>query len=123
MDNRSGKIGEAYVRRLLQEKGYRILESNFHSRYGEIDIIAEDGKYVVFVEVKTRAPGSLVRPLESVTASKRKKIIRTALCYLSAHPTRLQPRFDTAGLTTDRAGKTVQSVEYIENSFDGHGLS
>ncbi|HBN82095.1 MAG TPA: YraN family protein, partial [Ruminococcaceae bacterium] len=89
MDNRSGKIGEAYVRRMLQEKGYRILESNFHSRYGEIDIIAEDGKYVVFVEVKTRAPGSLVRPLEAVTASKRKKIIRTALCYLSAHPTRL----------------------------------
>lgn len=119
MDNHSGKTGEAHVRKLLEEKGYRIVDSNFHSRFGEIDIIAENEKYIVFIEVKTRGETCLAHPLEAVTASKRQKIVKTALCYLSQHPTDLQPRFDVAGLVTDRDGNVLLSVSYLENAFDG----
>lgn len=119
MDNHSGKTGEAHVRKLLEEKGYRIMDSNFHSRFGEIDIIAENEKYIVFIEVKTRGENYLSHPLEAVTASKRQRIVKTALCYLEGHPTDLQPRFDVAGLVTDRGGDAIRSVDYLENAFDG----
>lgn len=118
MDNRSGKLGEEYVCRLLEEKGYRILKQNYSSRYGEIDIIAEDGIYLVFVEVKTRSKNFLVHPLETITPSKRNKIRKTAQSYLIQFPTELQPRFDAAALVTNPGGTQVLSVEYLENAFD-----
>ena len=54
MDLGTGRKGEAFVEKLLKRKGFRILEKNYHSRFGEIDIIAENRQYIVFVEVKTR---------------------------------------------------------------------
>lgn len=119
MDNSSGKIGEEYTAKLLQDKGYEIVETNFHSRFGEIDIIAKDTKYIVFVEVKTREENSMVNPLEAVTLSKQKKIIKTALLYLQLHPFQLQPRFDVVGLITCADNHTIKSVNYITNAFEG----
>ena len=55
MNNSSGKIGERYVLQMLLEQGYTFIDANYHSRFGEIDIIVADDKYIVFVEVKTRA--------------------------------------------------------------------
>lgn len=121
MGNESGKIGEDYTVGWLQRNGYTILERNYHSRYGEIDIIAKDDKYIVFVEVKTRAAGGKSHPLESVTKSKRRKLIRTALLYLMAHPEleSLQCRFDVAGLTTRRDSLRIQAISYLPNAFEG----
>ena len=119
MDNASGKIGEEFTAKLLAKKGYQIVDRNYHSRFGEIDIIAKDAKYIVFVEVKTREENSMVNPLEAVTPSKQKKIIKTALLYLQSHKTDLQPRFDVAGLVTNVNDKTIQSVNYITNAFEG----
>ena len=85
MNNSSGKIGEEYARRLMQKQGYLILDANYYSRFGEIDIIATDRQYIVFVEVKTRDANCKGEPVELVTAVKQKKIVQTALLYLQEH--------------------------------------
>ena len=69
MNNSSGKIGERYVLQMLLEQGYTFIDANYHSRFGEIDIIVADDKYIVFVEVKTRDEKSISTPLEAVTFS------------------------------------------------------
>ncbi len=119
MYNASGKIGEDYAAELLIEKGYEIIERNYHSRFGEIDIIAQNSSYIVFAEVKTRAENYLVSPLEAVTAGKRNKLWKTALLYMQSHKTPLQPRFDVIGITTKSDDYTIKSVEHIENAFSG----
>lgn len=115
MDNSSGVAGEEFTVGYLQKRGFEILRRNFHSRFGEIDIIARDARFLVFVEVKTREKNSMVNPLEAVTASKRRKIIRTALAYLQQYPEDLQPRFDVAAVTAVRG--IPESLNYFENAF------
>lgn len=124
MNNSSGKIGERYVLQMLLEQGYTFMDANYHSRFGEIDIIVKDDKYIVFVEVKTRDIGSISKPLEAITLSKRKKLIQTALLYLQEHTALqgLQPRFDAAGVITNGKNKEIKEVQYITNAFDGGGL-
>ncbi len=123
MNNASGKIGEDYAAELLAKKGYLITQRNYHSRFGEIDIIAENDKYIVFAEVKTRDENFSVSPLEAVTVGKQKKIFKTALLYLQSHQTELQPRFDVIGITTTSDAFTVKLVEHIENAFTGGGYN
>lgn len=85
---------------------------------GEIDIIAEDGRYLAFVEVKLRKDGRNGAACEAVTLSKQRKLRVTAEFYLMRHPTSLQPRFDVAevyapqGISTERP-----DIYYIENAF------
>lgn len=124
MNNSSGKIGEEYVRNLLLRQGYSILTINYYSRFGEIDIIATDRQYIVFVEVKTRDANCKGKPAESVTVAKQKKIVQTALLYLQEHTElqHLQPRFDVVGLITIGQNKQIKDVQYITNAFDGGGL-
>ncbi|MCI1956416.1 MAG: YraN family protein [Oscillospiraceae bacterium] len=120
MDNSSGALGEQYTARYLETHGFEIVRRNFHSRFGEIDLIAQDFRYLAFVEVKTRAKKAPVGPLEAVTASKQRKIIRTAMLYLQANPTGLQPRFDVAAVTTE-AGVPV-AIRYLGNAFSCEGF-
>lgn len=115
MSNITGAIGESYVQKHLKSNKYKILETNFHSRFGEIDIIAENGQYIVFVEVKTRDINSFYKPVEAVTYSKRQKIIKTAQTYLSYKRVTKQPRFDVASVVTKNQ-KPI-SIEYLENAF------
>ena len=82
-NTRTGVLGEELAEIMLLEKGYTILARNFRCRYGEIDIIAAKNGVLAFVEVKTRLFGSCGRGSESVTAAKRQKIRRCALCYIS----------------------------------------
>ena len=82
-NTRTGGLGEELAEIMLLEKGYTILARNFRCRYGEIDIIAAKNGVLAFVEVKTRLFGSCGRGSESVTAAKRQKIRRCALCYIS----------------------------------------
>lgn len=121
MSRSTGQLGEDYAASLLVQKGYQIVERNYYSRFGEIDIIAQNSKYIIFAEVKTRDENYQVSPLEAVTPGKQKKLYKTALLYLQSHPTGLQPRFDVIGLTTASDSFAVKSAEHIENAFFGGG--
>lgn len=114
-----GALGEVSVARYLREKGYDIVTANYQCRLGEIDIIAENKKYLCFVEVKTRGERSFFAPADAVDYNKRKKLIATAKFYLSIHPTNKQPRFDIAEVYT-KQGK-VQKIHLIKNAFDAEG--
>ena len=92
--NESGKYGEDFAAAILTKQGFRILARNFRKKCGEIDLIAANRKFLVFIEVKTRTAGSLISPAEAVNITKQRKIIKTAMLYLTQNPTELQPRFD-----------------------------
>lgn len=83
---RFGKRAEALAQELLIKKGYLILQKNFRSRFGELDIVALDGDTLVFVEVKARTSLRFGYPEESVTTSKLRKIRKTAEYYSLTHP-------------------------------------
>ena len=89
---------------------------NYRSQYGEIDIIVYNDKYIVFAEVKTRNQRSLARPSEFIGHRKRKRILTTAVIYMSENPTNLQPRFDAVEVFYDDDGRLA--VNHIENAFD-----
>ncbi|MBR6407148.1 MAG: YraN family protein [Clostridia bacterium] len=119
MNTISGKQGEDFACEYLQKLGCKIICKNYHSRYGEIDIIASDGEYLAFVEVKTRNLRSKAAPREYVTKTKQGRIIKTALIYLQSHDHDLQPRFDVIEITTDNDADhfTVIDVNRIKNAF------
>jgi len=81
-----GKKGEELAASYLKSQGYKILERNFKKRYGEIDIIAQSGSTLVFIEVKTRWSRKFGLPEEAVTPWKLKSVIRTAQYYKMLHP-------------------------------------
>ena len=114
-----GNAGEDRAAEYLESHGCRILERQYRTPAGEIDIIARDGRTMVFVEVKTRRTGSVTRPAEAVDRRKRERIIRSAVCYLMEYPVDLQPRFDVFEIVTKK-GKTfsVQSYRYIINAYE-----
>jgi len=116
--NRSdtGKLGELETAKYLRKSGYNIVAANFHSRFGEIDIVAENKRNLCFVEVKTRSPGQMFNPADSVTVAKRKKIISTANVFLSQYPTNKEIRFDIAEVIVEDS--VIKSINLIENAFD-----
>ena len=84
----SRKTGFAYEKKAaeyLAQKGYRILKQNFYTKFGEIDVIARDGRYLVFVEVKYRRTGCMGHPLEAVTPAKQRRICRVSDVYRMRH--------------------------------------
>lgn len=107
-----GRSGEAAAAAYLKKKGYKLLAMNYATRLGEVDIIARDGDFVVFVEVKLRNNPNFAEAREFVTYSKRRKIIATAQLYLQKQETELQPRFDIIEIYTDDG-----SINHIENAF------
>src|SRR5579863_2788673 len=80
-----GRMGERLAAEMLMREGYAILERNFRCCYGEIDLIAEDGQDLVFVEVKTRRGVAYGRPEEAVTLRKQRKVVQVATYYLDMH--------------------------------------
>lgn len=120
MTNRSdtGKKAEELTANFLRRNGTAVIKRNYRSRYGEIDIIAETEEYIIFVEVRARASGNLVTGAESVTPKKQKRIILTAMDFLSRFYTEAQPRFDVAEVTVTGDGKGAHySLNYIKNAF------
>lgn len=115
MNNR--KIGSSYERiagEYLKLKGYEILEYNFRCRSGEIDIIARDGEYLVFCEVKYRQNVGKGTPFEAVTIEKQKKISKTALYYVTTKYRRDIPcRFDVVGILGNEIRVVKNAFEYI----------
>ncbi|MEW6141777.1 MAG: YraN family protein [Chloroflexota bacterium] len=111
-----GAAGEKVARDFLRKKGYKIIETNFRCRHGEIDIITRKGGSVVFVEVRTKSSDAFGTPEESVTRQKRERLVATALTYLISHPGLPENwRIDLLAIETDRDGKT-QRVSLIENA-------
>ena len=107
-----GINGEKTAEKYLKNNKYKILDCNYHSRFGEIDIIAKKDNFIVFVEVKARNNNSLGEPREAVTYSKQNKIIKTAEFYILDKKIDLQPRFDVIEVFTD-----TDTVNHIENAF------
>lgn len=111
-----GIAGEAAAKKLLQDKGYGILDVNFETHIGEIDIIASKGNLVVFVEVKARNNYNYGRPIEAVTAAKAKKIVRVAQQYIvSRQLSSRDIRFDVVEVFGDK-------LLHTENAFDASGV-
>lgn len=111
-----GKYGEKYTAEYLCGKGYEILDLNYHSPYGEVDIIAKKDGVLSFVEVKTRSVGYLYAPVYAVNTSKQTKIVKTAYHYISETGYDWTVSFDVAVLTVDK--DKVQEFTYIENAFE-----
>lgn len=98
---RIGTVYERQAAEYLKSKGYQILENNYRCRIGEIDLIARDGGYLVFVEVKYRSDGFCGNALEAVTVKKQQTIRRVAQFYLLSHHLSedIPCRFDVVGIT------------------------
>lgn len=113
-----GDFGENAVCDALIKRGYRILDRNYHSRFGEIDIIAQDGECIAFIEVKTRKSSSFAKACEAVTYWKQQKIIKTAKYYLGENDD-TEMRFDVAEVYYRQNGedKEVLKINYFKNAF------
>ncbi len=116
---KTGAEGEKRVANYLQKKGFAIVKRNFQSKYGEIDIIAENDEFILFVEVKTRKQRSLVSGRESVDAKKQSRVTLTANEYIAKTDCQKQPRFDVAEVTVIKAedGDEGYKLCYIENAW------
>ena len=117
MNRRSfGSQGEAQARDFLVRKGVKILEMNYSRPTGEIDIIAKQGRTLLFVEVKRRSSLRYGRPCEAVDRGKQAHILRTAQLYLQEKKLRDVPlRFDVIEVLPD-------DIRHIENAFDASAL-
>ena len=116
-----GDKGEAFAARLYEKLGYAVIERNYHSRFGEIDLIAESDSELCFVEVKTRKQTSFGNPSEAVDYRKQKKLTLTAMKYLGENECFKQPRFDVVEVWQE-GGKIVK-YNLIENAFYAEDFS
>jgi putative endonuclease len=113
-----GRLGERLAAKHLERLGYRILERNHRTRYGEIDLVAYDKRRLVFVEVKARRSGP-GRPLDKVDWRKQGQVRLMARAWLAENPDRPhrpQVRFDAIGVTVDSTGRLVE-LEHLEGAF------
>ncbi len=106
-----GKKGEDRAVKILKSEGYKILERNYINPFGEIDIIAEEGGYLVFVEVKKRNTDTFGDPLHAINDIKKRHMIRSAQYYLKSHKMwNKKARFDVVGITR-------HNVKIVKNAF------
>lgn len=120
MANKIGAKGELVAENFLKNKNLSIVARNYHSKYGEIDVIAKNEKYIIFVEVKTRKYGSLILPREAVNKSKQVRILKTSLEFLKEKSVNLQPRFDVVEIFYEKKDnqKVLKNINHIVNAFE-----
>ena len=112
--SRRGSRGEDIAARFLKKKGFVILERNYRSRYGEIDMVCSDGGVISFVEVKSRSTFAHGLPQEFVDRRKRKKICLTALQFIRERRADSRPmRFDVVAVDL-----TDETATLIEGAFE-----
>ena len=115
-----GRLGERFAAEHMIRRGFQIVERNYRTRWGELDIVAYDGRTLAFCEVKTRRlPASGRDPLESVHSRKRSKVRRMAGSWLAERTERPYAnnlRFDAIGVTLDAGGRLVR-LEHLEGAF------
>ena len=114
----TGTWGEARAAEYLKKKHYRLLARNFSVRGGEIDLIVENRRYLVFVEVKTRQDAAFAEAREYVDAHKQDRIRLAASLWLAAHETEKQPRFDVIEIYAPQGAGTMKpEIRHWENAF------
>jgi len=115
-----GQEGESAAEQYLRNKGYRILARNVRSSVGELDLVAEDGQVLVFVEVKARRTDAFGGAIHAVHQRKQAKLIQLAAQYLARHHLKDRPcRFDVVLLQGTKA--EASQIEHIQNAFDVPG--
>ena len=114
----TGAWGEALAADYLRKKHYNIVASGYHSRFGEIDLIAQNRNFLVFVEVKLRKSARFALAREYVDFKKQEKLRLTASIYLSQNPTKLQPRFDVIEIYAPEGTATAApEIYHLEDAF------
>jgi putative endonuclease len=119
---RTGQRAEELVARRLAAAGWEIVERNARTRYGELDIVARDGRALVFVEVKAGREGAAFgpeRPILAIDARKQRRVRRLATAWMAERrdiPPYSDIRFDAAGVTFDRSGR-LTDYEHIPGAF------
>ena len=117
-NNLAGAWGEALAAEYLRKKRYTILAAGYHSRFGEIDLIAANKKYLAFVEVKLRKTADFAKAMEYVDQRKQDKLRITASMYLAQNPTKLQPRFDVIEIYAPEGTATANpEIRHMEDAF------
>ncbi len=119
---KTGAIAEELVARRLAAAGWEIVERNARTRYGELDIVARDGRALVFVEVKAARTSAALgpeRPILAVDARKQRQVRRLATAWMAERRGGVryeEIRFDAVGVTLDRAGRAVD-IEHLRGAF------
>ncbi|WP_312159816.1 YraN family protein [Acinetobacter sp.] len=123
-----GQWAEQQALHILQTQGFQLVAANYHCRYGEIDLIVQRAQELVFVEVKARSVTQYAHSFESISLSKQRKIMKSALCFLEAYPEfqNFYSRFDVICFDfLQQFAKTIQQdfskftydQQWIENAF------
>lgn len=114
----TGRWGETLAAEYLRKKRYTLVACNYQCRFGEIDLIVQDRKYLVFVEVKLRKSAEHGKAMEFVDLRKQNRIRTTAALWLSQHETDLQPRFDVIEVYAPEGIATKHpEIHHIEDAF------
>lgn len=116
-----GRLGESEAAKILKKQGYKIIEKNYRVRGGEIDIIARDGEYTCFVEVKLRKSNDYGTPAEMITPTKRARLIKAAQCYCAQKRLTDCPlRFDAVLINGEEINGKLKIIhmEVIKNAFE-----
>ena len=117
-NNLAGAWGEALAAEYLRKKRYQIVAAGYRSRFGEIDLIVKNRRFLAFVEVKLRKSGDFAKAREYVDIRKQERIRTTASIYLSQNPTELQPRFDVIEIYAPDGPDTRRPViNHMEDAF------
>jgi putative endonuclease len=117
-----GYLGERAAEKFLKRRGYKIVARGLRLRGSELDLVAVDGRTVVFVEVKTRRTARFGPPTEAVGARKQWRLTRAALFYLKRHGLLEYPsRFDVVAVTWPQGAKRP-TIEHIQNAFEASGV-
>ena len=114
----TGAWGEALAAEYLRKHRFTGVAAGYHCRFGEIDLIVQDKKHLVFVEVKLRKSADFAAAMEYVDRRKQDKIRITASMYLSQNPTNLQPRFDVIEIYAPEGTATLRpEIRHMEDAF------
>ena len=114
-----GRLGERLAREHLERLGYRVIASNYRTRFGELDLIVCDDAWLIFVEVKTRRAGAMESAVQAVHATKQRRVRAMAAAWLveaTDRPRSRELRFDVVAVTVDRAGRLVR-LDHLEGAF------
>lgn len=118
-NNLVGAWGEALAAEYLRKKRYQIVAAGYRCRFGEIDLIAQNKKFLVFVEVKLRKSDCFAAAREYVDERKQRRLRTTAELYLSLNPTELQPRFDVIEIYAPDGMETKKPrINHLEDAFE-----
>ncbi len=114
----AGAWGEALAAEYLRKKRYTLVAAGYRCRFGEIDLIAKNRKYLIFAEVKLRKTKDFALAREYVDKRKQDRLRATASLYLSQNPTDLQPRFDVIEIYAPEGTATVRpEINHLEDAF------